>query len=245
MGTNESKTKHFFVAALILLNGCVAYYPQVVDIPLIKDKNDLRINAGLFVVPDINGNFDNQVYENENDMTESFGLLGMHITATGGVTDFLSVQGYASIDFAARFHLQAALGAYHAFENKMVMEIYGGCGYGNGYMNSLFTVRDNYLLPFSQFNIGKSGIGSANIDYGLGFKGGYLFCNFDNRFNQTVIHKKDGWIIEPSAFFRIGGKRAKYCRMVNYMWTKSVSDDYYFPVNVGMSVNLNLGKRSE
>ena len=230
--------KNIIAITAILLNSCVAYYPQVVDIPLIKGKGDLRINAGIFLAPDFYGNFDTQVFENKEEVKVWPGVFGEHVTVSCGLTDILSIQGYTSVDFASRFHLQGALGAYHAFENKTVIEIYSGCGYGNGYI----ATRDDYYLPFSQFNIGKTGIGESRIDYGLGLKGGYLFCNFDNWAGQEIVHKKDGWIIEPSVFFRIGAKRVKYCIMANYLWTKTINDGYYFPLSVGMGVNLHFGK---
>jgi hypothetical protein len=52
-------------------------------------------------------------------------------------------------------------------------------------------------------------------------------------------------MVEPSVFFRLGGHRAKYNMKINYLWTKTIVDDYYFPISIGMGVNLNLGKPSK
>ena len=145
----------------------------------------------------------------------------------------------------SRIHLQGALGVYKAFENNTVVESYSGFGYGIGYWGTLFNNgRDDYYLAFTQFNIGKTNMGAKRMDYGLGLKGGYLKINSVYNWEET-IYKKDGWIIEPSLFFRFGGKRVKFCTKVNYLWTNSIVDQYYFPLSVSMGVNLHLGKVSK
>ena len=140
----------------------------------------------------------------------------------------------------SRYHLQGALGLFKGFENNSVVELYGGYGYGSGFWNESFKIRDNYQLAFTQFNIGKSDQGRRHIDYGLGLKGGYLFCNFDNQENVSTLHKKDGWIVEPSVFFRFGGSKVKFCTKVNFLWTNTIRKDYYYPINISLGVNIGL-----
>ena len=243
----KSKSKILSVTVIILLNSCVAYYPQVVDIPLIKEKGDIRINAGCFVAPSFYENKNTEVDENEDENeTESWiGDFGVHGTISAGLTDALAFQGYLNFDMFSRIHLQVAFGTFHAFEDKTVIELYGGWGYGNGYMSTIYKNRDDYNLPFAQFNIGKSGMDKLNIDYGLGIKSGYLFCNFSDRYNQGYIHKKDGWIFEPSIFFRFGGKKVKFNTMVNYLWTNTIVDEYYFPICVSFGANFTIGNRNK
>ena len=237
----------FFIATtiVVLLNSCVAYYPQVVDIPLIKGKGDIRVNAGYFIAPSFSENINTRVDETEEAVDTWVGTAGIHSTVSAGITELMSFQGFLSFDATARIHLQVAFGVYNAFEDNTVIELYGGWGYGNGYMNTLFKIRDDYNMPFAQFNIGKSGMGKTNMDYGLGIKSGYLFCDFNNVYNQSYIHKKDGWIIEPSVFFRVGGRRVKFNATVNYLWTETIVNEYYFPINIGMGVNFTLGKISK
>lgn len=236
---------YFFTTFIILLNSCVAYFPQVVDIPLIKEKGDVRINAGYFVVPSYSESENTWTDENEQTKELRLRTAGIHGTISAGLTDALAFQGYLNISFMSRVHLQVALGTFHAFDNKTVMELYGGWGYGNGYINKLDVRNDYYNLPFAQFNIGKSGMGKSNFDYGLGLKSGYLFCEYNNEKYATSGHNKNAWIIEPSVFFRFGGKKVKYNMMVNYLWTKAIVDDYYFPISVSMGVNFTSGNRKK
>ena len=43
----------FLISLVFMLSGCVAYYPQLVDVPLINHKNDLRVDAGVSIILDI------------------------------------------------------------------------------------------------------------------------------------------------------------------------------------------------
>jgi len=214
--------------AIILLSGCAVYMPQPVDIPLIKEKGDIRVNAGVFVTP----------------VVDSAGMAGAHVTFSAGLTNVLAIQVFTSIDLLMRAHLQGALGLYKSFENNAVIEIYGGYGYGSSGWFSRELKSDSYHLLFAQFNIGKTGIGKLNFDFGFGLKSGCIFNDYANynKYYSPKIEGKYGWMIEPSAFFRFGGKRVKYNMAVNYMWTKHVPSRYYFPFNISMGVNLNLGK---
>lgn len=214
------------------MNGCVAYYPQVVDIPLIKEKGDLRINVGGFFAPG----------------SHETGDAGAHGTISAGLTNMLAIQAYGSFDIMARIHLQGAVGVFKGFENKTVIEWYGGYGYGNGFWTALAGPKNDYHLAFTQFNIGKSGLGAAHIDYGLGVKGGYLngnYVDYSMPAESRTVDRKNGWMIEPSVFFRFGSRKVKFCTMVSYMWTQSTVAGYYFPVNIGMGVNFTLGNRSK
>jgi len=116
-----------------------------------------------------------------------------------------------------------------------------GIYYGNGYYNTrMFKVRDDYHLAFAQFNIGQTGLGAKHIDYGLGLRGGYLFCNFEEPVNLKDVHKKNGWMVEPTVFFRFGGRKVKFCTKVTYLWTQTLSKDFYYPLSVSMGVNFSL-----
>ena len=216
------------IAFTQLFSGCVTYFPQVVDVPLIKEKGDIRIDAGAFLIPNINDK------TGEHDPIANFGI---HATVTAGITDFLAVQSYLSINALSRYHIQSALGLFNRLNNNTVTEVYGGVGYGNG---NISYAGDYYYLTFVQFNLGKTDLGRSHIDYGLGMKGGYLFTN---TVDMETIYKKDGWMIEPTVFIRFGGRRAKFCAKVNYLWTKTIIDNYYFPVSVGLGVNFHAGKK--
>src|SRR5664279_772763 len=120
----------------LLTIGCCVYHPQTTDIPLIKGKKDLRIDAGISIVP------------------------GIHSTISYGLTKKIAIQVYGSTEGAAKEgrYFQIAPGIYKAYDNHMVMELYGGfgSGYGDAYKDSNpGHLYGNYQLYFLQYNIGK------------------------------------------------------------------------------------------
>ena len=121
--------------------------------------------------------------------------------------------------------------------------MYGGYGFGIGGLR--YELIDSYDLCFMQFNIGKTGVGNGNLNYGLGLKGGYVFNDYEEYNFAYKIPKNNTWIIEPSVFIRFGGKKAKMNIMVNYMWADNIPKSFYFPVNVGIGLNYKFGNRKK
>jgi len=216
------KTKNIIVVLLALLTGCATYYPQVVDVPLIKEKGDLRINAGASWSPSV------------------------HATVSYGATEIMAVQMYGSYDLIDRFHLQGALGLYKRFDNNAVIELYGGYGYGNRfaqYNDKIQLTNRDYHFPFVQFNIGKSDNVSVNVEYGLGLKAGYLNTYLLSSSDFSPSYRYNDWVVEPCVFFRFG-KKVKMNVMFKYAFpmTNVISSDYYSfnNINVGLGVNLSF-----
>ncbi|MDR0436702.1 MAG: hypothetical protein LBH22_00210 [Bacteroidales bacterium] len=226
------KNQIIIVFSLLMLCGCTAYYPQLVHIPLIEGQGDLKIDWTNFLAL---GGLD------EEDGARH-GLVGGTLTATYGATDWLAVQGYMGFDILGRAHLQGALGIFNKFDNKTVIELYGGYGIGrSGWKDdkSGNYVDGSYQLTFAQFNIGQNGIGSPNLDYGFGLKSGYIFGT------HKAEKQNDGWVVEPSAFLRFGGEKIKISIQVNYLWTKTVSENYYYPLGIGFGLHLNLNTKGK
>ena len=227
------------VIILLLFNSCIAryHYPKSVDIPLIKNKGDIRLDIGGFVV---------------HDLVES-ALPGGQVTFSAGLTNIVAIQTHVSVDAVDKIHLQGAMGLYKKIDDETVIELYSGYGVGWICENNNF----NYHLAFSQFNIGKTGIGAKKyIDYGLGLKGGYLFVGNYGDKNNAKYQNNSGyyqyyfrdypenvWLFEPSIFFRFGGRRAKLSTRVNYLLINKEIDVYYLPLSISAGVNFSFGKR--
>ena len=92
--------------SVLLFNGCSIYNPHTTDIPLIKEKKELRIYGGISILPAIN-------------WTVSYGLNDkVAIQASGN----FSITGYL---------LSSAVGLYKFNQsNNWTKELYGGFGYG-------------------------------------------------------------------------------------------------------------------
>jgi hypothetical protein len=188
----------FLVSLVFMLSGCVAYYPQLVDVPLINHKNDLRVDAGVSIIPTARA------------------------TVSYGVSDKIAVQASANFQTDDVYYLQGAAGLYKKNDN-LVKEAYVGVGYGlaNAYKDANpGNLVGDYQVYFMQFNYGKINGHFAHADYGIGLKAGYLRSNlldddyydiyYNNPNHQYEIIKDDNLLIEPTAFVRFGGERLKF-----------------------------------
>lgn len=213
------------------LSGCV-YYPQAVDIPLISEKNEARIDAGI-----------------STDVSA-------HATVSYGLTDKVALQGFARYGTEEQFYLQGAAGLYKKSLNNYVTELYGGVGYGvcdvslHDHEESL---KGNFQLYFLQINYGRKDRRFAHVDYGIGFKTGLLNTNLvtDNWWNEDHAlyippydDNDQSLVLEPNAVFRIGGKRLKFnikaggCLI--YKFTRSENKLPYSKWNVGFGLNYHF-----
>jgi hypothetical protein len=187
------------ISLMLSMSACIVYYPQAVDIPLINEKKDLRIDAGI-------------------SMTAS-----AHATVSYGLTDKVAVQAFGRYGNEREdLYVQTAGGIYKKHQNGFITEYYGGYGYGekdrinhgDGDMGSLY---GNYQLVFLQMNIGRRNIRFANLDYGLSLKTGLLNANFtdtgwwqDYYYEPGYTYSDMHFLLEPTAVVRFGGKRLKF-----------------------------------
>lgn len=86
----------------MFLSDCIVYLPHSIDIPLIEEKGDLRIDAGVSLLPTAEATF-------------SFGL-----------TDRIAGQGYGSLGSDNRYYIQAGAGNFRPLGKLSVKDTYGG-----------------------------------------------------------------------------------------------------------------------
>lgn len=220
------------LAALIfhsmLVSSCVIY-PHAVDVPLIEEKNDLRIDAGV----------------------SSAATTG--VTFSYGLTEKLAIQGHGSYGVDNKRYLQGALGHYKKLPNNKIWEWYTGfgAGYGDAYKDANpGNLYGNYYQGFTQFNFGKVNARFANMDYGVSLKTGYLYSRLtdhnyydvyytgEDRNNHHLPEVNDqSLLFQPAFFAQFGGKKLKFNIKLSSMWIyKFTNEDKKLPV-----ANFNLG----
>lgn len=208
----------FFTIVLLCisgLSGCV-YYPQAVDIPLISEKNDCRIDAGI-----------------STDVSA-------HTTVSYGLTDKIAVQGFARYGADEKYYYQGAVGLYKKYPNDLLSEGYAGFGYGisetQSAQHDAGELEGNFRLYFLQWNVGKKDRRFANVDYGIGLKGGLLSTSltdkgwWDESYNQTRIPTRfydQSLVLEPHAVFRIGSKHLKFNVKLGACWLQKLTHQEY------------------
>lgn len=225
------------IGILLSVASCSIYHPQMIDIPLLEEKKDLRIDANVSIDP--------------------FIQPAINATVSYGITNHFAVQGGADITSGTAWYLQGALGYFTPLPNKMVIEAYAGFGYGMGDTETRKQTDTTIFNPthymgqhnqyFAQVNWGFTNLTKAHIDVGLGFKGGLFQTNLHNIWldDQTINRIHGNYLlIEPVAFIRLGGEKVKFKIQVGYCQlfdTKKMDIPYtYMPFSVGVGANFNL-----
>ncbi len=225
-------SKYFFIFSFFI-TGCV-YCPQLVDIPLIDKKNDLRLDGNV-----------------------TFAFTG-NGTVSYGLTKNIALQAYASGGIG--HYYQGAAGYYRNLGKQAVMEIYGG--YGAGYGTSVNDASpghlyDHYRLYFTQFNIGLKEDLHVHIEEGLGLKFGYLSSRLTDKnyfyphTGENADYEIGNFLFEPEIFTRFGGKKLKFnvkigaCGILRYgVLTPGPDGGYneipYGRFNVGIGLNYRF-----
>ena len=227
---NRLITYGFLIFSMIMTS-CIVYHPQTIDIPLISEKNDLRVDAGISIVPSANA------------------------TVSYGLTDKIAVQGFGSFGADDMYYFQAATGLYKNKGDNKIFELYGGFGYGygNAYKDAnpgnLF---GDYQLYFGQANFGKISNDFSNFETGIGLKVGYLHSNLiDKNYyewtSETGLFKTyhdESVLLEPVGFIRFGGHRlrinVKLGGSLIYKFTNMDRNLPYSYLNLGIGLNYRL-----
>jgi len=220
-----------FIMVMVVMTSCIVYHPQTIDIPLIEKKNDLRIDAGISLLPTAQA------------------------TVSYGLTDKIAIQTFGSIGSDNEYYIQGAIGRFKDLGNQKIMEIYSGfgSGFGSAYIDANpGDLSGNYQLYFMQFNYGKNDCKFANMDFGFGVKSGLLHSNLTDRnyyehYPAEVPYKTyldNSFLIEPTVFFRLGGERLKFKFQVGSCWIyKFTNTDRGLPyshLNIGLGLNYSL-----
>jgi len=227
------KTEIITLGSLIalIMSGCIVYNTQTTDIPLISNKNDLRVDIGVSVVPSV------------------------HSTISYGLTNKIAVQGFGSIGSDDRYYVQGATGLYKKQRNSRVLELYGGFGYGygNAYRDANpGHLLGDYQLYFGQLNYGKIAGESSKFEIGIGIKAGYLHSNLtDKNYYKWIseagpfkTYHDESLLLEPVGFIRIGGDKLKCSvKLGGTMMHKFTNTEKRFPhsiINLGLGINYRL-----
>ncbi len=213
------------------MSHCIVYHPMMSDIPLISEKHDTRLDAGISSVASANA------------------------TISYGLTDIIAIQGFGSLRPDNEYYVQVAAGLYKNIGNNKIFELYSGLGYGYGdaYKDANpGNLYGNYQIYFLQFNYGKIDSKFANMDYGFGLKAGLLHSsmidhNYYNRTSETgpfVTYHDNSLLVEPNLFLRLGGEKLKFNIKLGSCWLqKFTHTDKRLPysfINLGLGLNYRF-----
>lgn len=223
-----------------LFGSCVIYHPHNVDIPLLREKGEVDVDANfslsapLLGAPAFNG-------------TVSFAPL-----------NHVGIQAAVCMSNANSFYMQAAGGGFLPMGDNAVLEGYAGYGFGTSVHksdisgeNSYNKVHGHYNLVFGQVNTGWVNLLGGIFDIGFGFKGGLMMPNFEKDVvhpNGEVVKEKEltdsHVLLQPQFMVRMGWQQVKLSLNIGYAYLSNWHDTYgYFnfePISVGLGVHFDL-----
>jgi len=215
----------------LTMSSCIVYHPMSTDIPLISKKNDLRVDAGISIIPSANA------------------------TVSYGLTDKIAIQGFGSVGTDDSYYVQAATGLYKNRGDNKIFELYGGFGYGygNAYKDANpGNLLGDYQLYFGQANFGKISSNTSNFETGFGLKAGYLHSNLKDKNYYDLISETGPFItyhdqsvlFEPAGFIRFGGTKLriniKLGGTLIYKFSNKDRNLPYSYLNLGIGLNYRL-----
>ena len=215
-----------YILSLSLVS-CIVYQPQMVDIPLISEKRDLHIDAGVSVLP-------------ATSATVSYGL-----------TDKVAIQGFGSFGADDKYYFQGAAGIFQNRGGNRVIELYGGFGYGHGETYddaNPGSLLGNYQLYFGQLNYGRIASKTSNMEIGCGIKTGYMQTDVNNRnyYNSGsyTVYKDHNLLLEPTGIIKFGEGKLRFNVKLGSTFIFNFSQNGkvipYSRMNLGFGLNFRL-----
>ena len=175
-------------------------------------------------------------------------LAGVNGSLAYAPGEHVAIQAYGSMHTREIRYLQGAVGYYTKGKSGLNFEIYAGMGGGNGndlgYGEEVY-VNGDYFLYFAQANFGKTNLGSAHIDFGLGIKTGIFDAKVIDYTNPVPLHySNNSLLVEPQAFVRMGGEKLKAGFQLNgcaiFPVNHQESKLLYYPAIFGLSINYRI-----
>lgn len=211
-----------------LFSACTVYIPQPAMIPLMENKNQLKLSGSISMLPAIS------------------------TTACYSPLKHISVLAYGLEAPDKIRYFQGALG-YYWKSSDFDFEIYGGYGKGGGSMSRNSTpghLSGTYDTYFLQWNAGQTIQAKKYYEYGISIKSGLLKSRItDNGYYEMndldpVLSNNSYILFEPAAFVRIGKGKLKTGLQVNGATFLSLSNDQrklpFRPLTIALSLNYKL-----
>ena len=206
MKKNNVITLIAIALASICQTSCIMYHPHNVDLPLLQERGDLRIEGSISAsLPTLAGTSAN--------LSVAYAVLpNVGVTAYGTLGDMQNRYG------------QLGAGTFWPLTPHTVLEAYVGYGGGYSYHTNTRTtgvkrvVEGPYSLMFTQLDYGWAGIADETMDVAFGIKSGLLNSHWTNNlYDTTGVAMNDPetlerpfFLLEPQVQFRVGGPHLKF-----------------------------------
>ena len=204
-----------------LLNGCNHYYyvPNIQQVPLFKEKNELRFSGAY------GGGVESTCLEVHTawSLTDNVGIMANYMHAGGGDVE--------ERDFGKGNYIEGALGYYRPIEKLGVFEVYGGLGSGKQHHEYTGYRYNDYSGAYSEMYDGYADISLIRlfVQPSFGFTHSIIDAAFSTRLcyvpitgvdnhvlpanyeydDINALSDKKYWFLEPAITLRAGWKNIK------------------------------------
>jgi len=241
------------VAIITLIQSCnVMYSPSMQNTPLLQEKKEVVANIGI---NDIQGAY---------AVTDHVGVMLNGYYNNGASNDYNSYDYYDSWYRQERkqAHVEAGVGCFNKLNDNIIMEIYGGLGYGSASMNNygrdslneIPILKSSYSADFTRFFI-QPAIGYSVDNFDFSFSMRILFQKYmnANSYGYTRIELYDDKLLdmdkpvyaflEPALTMRYGYKYVKFQAQAMLSYKYNVDQLNYMPVVFSVGIHVDLAKR--
>lgn len=238
------------LAIALVLPGCkIMYVPNMQNVPLMREKGEIRATVGPSNV------------QGAYAVTENLGTM---VNAQFRSTKFTVASGSYETKYETKRWLAEAGGGYFMpLGEKGVFEVYGGGGYGGVTFNRMpqdssgqYTVSDKYnanmIKTFIQPAIGLT---AENVDFSFSLRYTGIKFNSIDTIGYTQFDLVDEEIagiekpfysfVEPAVTVRIGFEYVKFHTQLIYSHKVNVEQLNRSPLSLNFGVHLTIAPRNK
>ena len=241
-----------FVLVIMSQSCNVMYSPSMQNTPLLQEKKEVVANIGI---NDIQGAY---------AVTDHVGVMLNGYYNNGASNDYSSYDYYDSWYRQERkqAHVEAGVGCFNKLNDNIIVEIYGGLGYGSASMNNysrdslneIPILKSSYSADFTRFFI-QPAIGYSVDNFDFSFSMRILFQKYMNAssFGYTRIELYDDKLLdmdkpvyaflEPALTMRYGFKYVKFQAQAMLSYKYNVDRLNYMPIVFSVGIHVDLAKR--
>lgn len=232
----------------ILFTSCTHYYyaPTTANIPMLREKNEARINANYYITDEASGGELQLAYA-----TGKRTAFMLNILSASSHGELLSSASYNYRNEPSGYGRYAELG-YGFFapvpKSKWIFETYAGIGTGS--VTNWYTTTEKSKVRISKFFVQPS-LGWRTTYFEIGFSNRFAFANLKvkentSHFNDEVDYIKSrssAFLVEPAMLIRFGLKHIKIS--LNYTHSANLSNNWKqetTAVSAGLSIPFGIDR---
>ncbi len=236
---------NLFSIIVYLASSCapIYYAPNAHNVPLFKEKNDLRVSAHYSIGEDIKA----------IELQTAYAFDSAFSIQLNGMRTIDNEKAYGA-------YIDVALGHFKPLPNGWVFEIYAGFGsgkvnwqYGDSYSNNFGLDNPRSRVKFSKFFLQPSiGYAGTNLNFAFSYKIGFLSYNnlLTNipsdqwmNYDLPLINGSSYLMSEPALTLRLGEELIKLHAQLGYSTNLQNNDFKYnqdnWNLNFGLQFSLN------